>query len=276
MSMRYKYLLLLTVSAIAFCCKKEKQVSDPGVPPPPPAPPVVFVKNIEIANLPSPYYHFEYNASGKVTVATFSSGLRLYDVFYNADRISEIKNNTMVNKDRLQYSYSNDGKVILINYVDEGGVLFKRAHFTYDGAKLTNIEWERKEAAGFIAERELELVYQADGNVSEITDRRFPVAGQTAAIHVTRFEQYDNRINADGFTLIHEMNDHLLLLPGVQLQKNNPGKLIRSGDGLNYGINYTYTYNTGNLPLTKSGEVTITNGPNAGQKFQSNTVISYY
>jgi hypothetical protein len=42
---------------------------------------------------------------------------------------------------------------------------------------------------------------------------------------VDLFEQYDNKVNVDGFSLIHDdFFDHLVLLPGVQLQKGNPGR----------------------------------------------------
>jgi hypothetical protein len=50
--------------------------------------------------------------------------------------------------------------------------------------------------------------------------------------------------------------DHLVLLPGVQLQKNNPRKETLTGNTGNYTVNYTYTYNDKDLPLFKTGGVT--------------------
>ncbi len=255
-----------------FSCQKENKPPVPGMPDLPPVP-AALLKDIRVTNLPSPYYYFEYNGGGKVDSAIFSSGIRMYEIIYNADRISEIKNNTMVNHDRLQYLYDNSGRIELINYIDEGGTLYKKSSFTYDGQKLLTIKWERRSGLVFVTDREMDFVYLADGNVFSITDHRISPIPLTL---ISRFEQYDNKNNSDGFTLIHEENDHLLLLPAVQLQKNNPAKMIRTGDGLHYTIDYTYIYSDKNFPLNKAGDVTITNGPNAGQKFQSNTIYSYW
>jgi hypothetical protein len=269
--MRLKYLsLLLAIAIVLFSCKKEKTTTTP-----PPGNPVLL-KDIVIPNLPSPYYHFEYNAAGSIIKASFASGLRLYDVAYSGGKISELKNNTLANKDRLQYIYNEAGKPDLIKYIDEAGTIFRIATLTYANGQLRTIEWERKTAIGFIRERTMAFIYQAGGNLLEITDHLHPLAGQNEATYVSRFEQYDNKINTDGFMLIHEHNDHLLLLPGLPLQKNNPRKLIRSGDGVNYTIDYTYTYNDKNTPLTKTGDAVFTSGPNAGQRWQTNAAYSYY
>jgi len=121
------------------------------------------------------------------------------------------------------------------------------------------------------------LSYNTDGNLFELTYHYLPINGQTEATFADRFEQYDSMINVDGFSLIHnDFFDHLILLPDVQLQKNNPRKETRTGDGLNYVVNYTYTYNNDNAPLIKAGELTISNGSDAGKKIQIRTTFSYY
>jgi hypothetical protein len=90
------------------------------------------------------------------------------------------------------------------------------------------------------------------------------------------FEQYDTGINVDGFDRLHDdFFDHLVLLP-VQLQKGNPRRVTRTGDGPNYVSEYTYTYDAGNRPLTRSGLITLTNGNTPGQQFQTSGVYSYY
>ena len=138
------------------------------------------------------------------------------------------------------------------------------------------IEWERKENAGYALERTLAFVYRADGNLLEMTDHRLPLTGQAEAFYESRFEEYDTKLNVDGFSLVHDNNDHLLLLPGVVLQKNNPSRLIFTGTGINYTLDYTYTYNDKNAPLTKLGDGVFTNGSAAGQRFQTNASYSYY
>ncbi|MBL7745347.1 MAG: hypothetical protein JNN00_17875 [Chitinophagaceae bacterium] len=263
---------VITVTLLLLSCKKEQT---PVVVPPPVEKPVLL-KDIVIPNLPSPYYHFEYNTTGDITAVSFASGLRMYDVLRSDNRISEVRNNTAVNKDRLQYIYDNTGKVSTVKYINEAGTEFRRCFLTYTGGQLRLIEWERKLNPGFAMERSIAFVYQADGNVLEITDHLFPVPGQNEATYVNRFEQYDDKVNTDGFSLIHDQNDHLLLLPGVQWQKNNPGKVIHNGNGGGYAIDYTYTYNDRKAPLTRTGDAIFTGGPNAGQRWQTSATYSYY
>jgi hypothetical protein len=274
-----KYLVLLLLALVLVCCKKEA-VTGPGNPPPPPPPPppvavpAVLLKEITASNVPTPYF-FEYDAVGRAKTVIVASGLRIYEVVYSGKVISEMKNNTMVNKDRLLYVYNNAGKVSSINYMNEAGFIFRKAHFTYDGQKLSKIDWEKNTATGFVVDRRVALVYQPDGNVMEMADERLQAPGQPAITLLSRFEQYDTKINSDGFALFHDQNDHLLLLPGIQLQKNNPGKFTHTG-GFDFKIDYTYTYNDKNVPLTRKGDVVILNGPNAGQAFQINSAYSYY
>jgi hypothetical protein len=273
--MRYKYILqVIAFALVLHSCKKEKGTT--VQPPPPPVKPVLL-KDIVIPNLPSPYYHFEYNMSGRISKASFLSGLRMYDIVYNGNKISTVNNNTLANKDRLQYIYNETGTPEIIKYINEAGLLYRVCYLTYDGGQLRKMEWEKRIEAGFIIDRTITFVYQPDGNLLEMTDHRPAIIGQQAeTTYIVRFEQYDNNINTDGFSLAHEDNDHLLLLPGVQLQKNNPRKIIRTGDAINYTIDYTYTHNDRNAPLTKAGDVIITGGPNTGQRFQVNTVFTYY
>ena len=121
------------------------------------------------------------------------------------------------------------------------------------------------------------MCYYPDGNLLDITEHLRPGDGSPETTSVEHFEQYDDKINVDGFGLIHdEFFDHLVLLPGVQLQKGNPGRETRTGDGTNFSVDYSYTYDARNRPLTKTGVATLTNGPDAGRQFQLNTVFSYY
>jgi hypothetical protein len=267
-------LLLTVIIFTGSSCKKERSTTTP-----PPAPPVqpVLLKEINIPNLPSPYYHFEYNMTGQPVTASFASGLFMYDITYSGGNISEMKNTIIVNKDRLQYYYDDADRVTTVSYADSTGIVYKNIQLTYNGQKLIKSEREVKSGTGFIIEKTTTFLYHADGNLRELTEHRHPINGQVEYTSVDRFEQYDNKINVDGFSLLHsEFFDHLVLLPGVHLQKNNPRKLTHTGDGLNYTIDYTYTYNDKNLPITKRGEATITTGPTAGQRFDTNSFFSYY
>ncbi|MEO5562422.1 MAG: hypothetical protein ABIR18_03280 [Chitinophagaceae bacterium] len=132
--MRYRYLLIFLIFPVFFSCKKYK-----GTPPPQVFPPVLL-KDIVVSGLPSPFYHLEYNTANKITFASFAAGFKMYDVVFNGDKMTEMKNNTAINKDKLQYSYYNSGRINAVQYINEAGIIFKACSFTYDGKKLTNLE----------------------------------------------------------------------------------------------------------------------------------------
>lgn len=81
----------------------------------------------------------------------------------------------------------------------------------------------------------------------------------------------------DAFGLIHDdFFDHLVLLPAVQLQKGNPAHVTHAGDAHNYTVDYNYTYDSRNRPLTRRGDLAFLIGPDAGQHFQLFATFSYY
>ena len=237
----------------------------------------VRLRDVVISNLPSPYYHFEYDTAGRVSFASFASELRMYEVAYDGGRISEMRSLGAGSSERLEYSYDNVGRVGAVRYVDATGRVYTIVHFTYAGPRLVGLERERTESAGVIVDKTMAFSYYADGNLLEITEHRPPIDGQQESTLIDHFEQYDDGINVDGFGLIHdEFFDHLILLPGVRLQQGNPGRVTHTGDGLNYRVDYAYAYDDGNRPLTKRGEATLLNGPDAGRTFQLHTAFSYY
>ena len=68
----YRVMFVLTAFTL-FSCKKEKYIP-PVSPTPDPVIPAVLLKDIEIPNLLSPYYHFEYDTAGGVVFVSFASG----------------------------------------------------------------------------------------------------------------------------------------------------------------------------------------------------------
>jgi hypothetical protein len=279
--MRYKFLVIILSTIVFFSCKKERSNIGPSLPDTPTEEPVapVFLKDIVIENLPSPYYHFEYDATGKISRASFAASFIDYGVEYNDDKIIGLKNTGAGDSDHLRYTYNSAGRVTMITYENLGGTVYVKVHLTYDGRKLIKLERERLLAADFIRNKVLTFSYYADGNLKEVEYffPATPINGQIEHRYTDRFEQYDNKINVDAFELLHsEFFDHFILLPGVVLQKNNPAKIIRTGDVENLQTNYTYNYNDKNLPLSKSGELTITSGPSDGLKFPVGSLFSYY
>ena len=269
---------LFLITTVAAACNAEPGTTAPPPVVPPPPPPAVRLRDIVIPNLPSPYYHFEYDTSGRVTVASFASEFLVYDVAYDGGRISEMRTNILVNRDVLKYTYDDAGRISEIRYVDSNGQDYTTLSLSYDGQKLMRIERARRMGSDFAIDKAMSFSYHADGNLAELTTHRPLIDGrQDETTTVDRFEDYHDDINVDGFSLIHdEFFDHLVLLPAVQLQKGNPARKIHTGDGVNFRVDYRYTYDAKHRPLTKMGEAMLLNGSDAGRRFQTSTIFSYY
>ena len=268
-------LLFLPLIAVLSACGAD---GAPATAPLPDPRPLVLLKDVVIPNLPSPYYHFAYDATGRMTNASFASDLWMYTLRYTSERLSEMQNDILVNHDRLVYHYDNAGNVNEVDYVSSSGDVFTQVRLTYDGAKLIGLERQRRNASGFVVDKTMTMAYGADGNLSDVTEHRPAIANfQPEATYNDHFENYDTGLNVDGFGLLHQdFFDHLILLPRVQLQRSNPRRVTHSGDGDNYVIDYTYQYDGQNRPLSKAGALTFTSGTMAGQQFSVGATYSYY
>lgn len=262
--------LLLVAGAVAC-------TSDAPTGAPLPSLPAVLLRDVVVAHLPDPFYHFDYDATGRMAAVSFASGLRRYVISYEAGRISEVRDVAAANGDRLAYFYDDAGRVREVTHVNGQGVLNGRVLLAYDGNRLFALRRERRIDGTLLIDRAMLFSYHADGNVREIVEHHPPVLPGVPAIDfVDLYEQYDEKINVDAFSLLHrEFGDHLLLLPGVQLQKGNPGRLTRTGDGINFTIDFTYTYD-GNRPLIKRGAGIIVDGSQTGPPFETESRFSYY
>ncbi len=273
--MKTKHLLLVTLVIILLSCHKEP-MNHPDPPPGKAAP--VKLKDINIRYLPSPYYHFEYNDTGNITLANFSSGLRNYNVSYSGKNIVSMENTIDPNnKVRLEYEYSN-GDLLVVRVKNNNGVTIRHCIFSYSAShQLQQLDWDVSDGnIGFFFEQRLMFSYYPDGNLMEIITHNYPVGSQTEATYTDRFENYDDKVNVDGFSLLHTNPHELILVPATKLQMNNPRRNIRTGDGINYEIEYTYTYDAKGRPLLKTGDVKFTNGTSSGQHFESQATFSYY
>lgn len=271
--MRISSTFITTIAAVALASCSAEKVTAPVSRATP-----VLLRDVVIPRLPSPYYHFEYDSTGRAIKASFASGFTMYDVTYDGDRIVEMRDNTLGDQDRLVYSYDDAGRVTTIRYVNEAEVVYTILSLAYDGQKLIRVERNRMLGGVFVLDKTTTLSYDADSNLRELTEHRPAINDYQAETMTTdRFEQYDDKINVDAFGLLHtEFFDHLFLLPGVQLQKGNPERVTHTGDGVNYSVDYAYTYDEKKRPLTTAGELTMLNGPTAGQKFQTLSIFSYY
>lgn len=259
-------------------CKKD-DARPPAQPPPVERARHILLKDISIPTQPAPYYHFEYNEDSLVSKVNFASNLTMYDVFYNGNRIGELRDNILVDHDTLRYTYDPSGKLTEIDFIDEDNVIYRHAFFTYEGELITTVKWDRKlQDESFFADRILSFTYHPDGNVKTITEHRPPIQNVADYISVRTLEQYDGNINVDDFSLLHDgIHDHLFLLQGFRLQKNNAKKETLNVNGADfYTVDYTYTYNDDKTPLHKAGDFRYLSGQYAGRKFTTNTFYTYY
>jgi hypothetical protein len=276
-NMNYRLILYaMALAIISVSCKKDGNSGSPSLPEKPNH--KVLLKDIIIPHLPSPYYHFEYGPDSLINKTNFASGYFIYDVFYNNNRISEMRNNILVNHDTLRYVYDINGRVVTVNFIDQNNVLKRHVVFTYDAGKVSRILWDHKANDGeFITDRTLSFTYHPDGNLKDMTDYRPAIPGAEEINFATHFDNYDDKVNVDDFTLIHDgIHDHFLILPGLQLQKNNARKEWVTGITDQYTVEYNFTYNADDTPVLKSGEFTFTSGSQAGQKLNVSTSYSYY
>lgn len=275
-----KNVKFVLIVALNFClwfvaCKKE----DSTVITPPPGSSISLLKDIVYQGLPSPFYYFEYDADHRVSKAGFASGAFTYQLQYQANQVKEMKSIIASTRINTVYQYNEEGRIAFVKISSEdGGTIYKRGFLTYDNqGRLVELEWELNTTAGFALQRTINFTYDSNGNVTERRDQRHFIEGrQQEAIYIDRFDQFDDKANVDDFSLLHEPSEHLVLFPGLRLQLNNPGKVIRTGDGTNYQITYNYTYNANKQPLQRTGAMRMTNGPQAGQTFQLSAAYSYY
>jgi len=269
--------LTLVLAVISACSGGYDSPTDPGVTTPPPAP--VRLKEVLIDRLPSPFYHFDYDATGRISALSYASGLDNYTVSYLGDRIRQIDNTGPTSLARIAYSYDPDGHVVGVRYVDAAGANIGFVIFSYENGKLIGVERSRRLGDAMVIDKTTTLTYYPDGNLETLTEHRPAVAGfQDDATNVIRYEQYDSGTNVDGFSLIHDdFFDHLVLLPGIVIQKNNPRLETRTGDGLTYAVSYTYDYGPdGKHPTAKRGDLVITGGGTVGQHVPIGSTFTYY
>src|SRR5262245_15382142 len=175
----FKYVLILIVCEIFIACKKDGENR-------PPQTSNIMLKDVVEELWPAPYYHFEYDDSGRVSLLSFASEYNKYTVMYTGNRVTEMRNTVSENKDRLRYTYNGEGKVELIEYFDSTGFVYKTVDLSDDGWRLVTLTHSRRSASGFVPEKTISMSYYDDGNVMDITNHLFPfdaVPGGTVVTH---------------------------------------------------------------------------------------------
>lgn len=272
--MQFRSLFRLLAAAVLVACGPDHP---PSPVEPPPAPTLVLLKDVVLSGLPSPLYHFAYDASGRIRAISYASELLSYDVTYVGNRITEIRSRVLANPDRLLYEYDDAGRVTVVRYANDSGV-HTVVFLTYDGPRLATLERDHRVTGGFIIDKTMTMYYDGAGNLRELITHRPAIDGeQTEVTTFDQFEDYDTGINVDGFSLLHDdFFDHLIVLPGVQLQKTNPRHVSHFGGGMNFVVDYSYSYDAHNRPIARIGNLTVTSGDQAGRSFGLSAQYSYY
>jgi hypothetical protein len=270
--MQFRSRFMLVTAALVVACGPDHPTA-----PVDPIQPSVRLKDVVLSNLPSPFYHFEYDAGGRIIAISYASELASYDVIYTGNRITEIRRRAFANPDRLQYVYDDSGRVTTVKYVNDSGV-FKVVFLTYDGPRLATLERDRRVTGGFLIDRTMTMYYDGNGNLRDLITQQRQIDGvQTEAATFDQFEDYDGGLNVDGFSVIHDdFSDQLILLPGVQLQQSNPRHVTHLAAGTSFVVDYSYTYDDQKRPIARTGNVTITSGGQTGLSIVISALFSYY
>ena len=272
--MKNSTILIMILFVMITSCHKKYDV--PQVPDTPSDARNILLKNVNIERLPSPYFTFQYDNSGFITDIDFASGFISWKVQYKNNRVIR-----MIDKfgDSLNYSYDKN-QVSSIHHVKSlNGDTTWNYEFTYFNSELLKeIRWWAFPAGGSdsVLSRKVSFQYNDDNNLVEYDDFGLDNDSNLVVVARVKFTGYDNGKNVDDFYLVKNFLEDFLFLPQVKLQRNNPAILTYEGTNEDYTFEYKYNYNGDNVPIEKNANVSITRGPNSGQKFTSRSQYTYY
>jgi hypothetical protein len=271
---KYTLTFIIAICVLVHSCKKTGEQQE--VPPPdPPGSKIGLLKDVVAQHLPSPLYHFDYTDSGVTTGINFASGFYIYQLSYLDKRLDQMVN--LPNNNALHYTYKN-GSVTSIREVRPNNSIVWHYTFAYNNNnQVKEIRWNlaSKSGADSLLYRKVLLSYNGDGNLQRYIDYRDITGKSLDWIQTVEYKNYDQGKNVDDFSVLKEFHDHLLYLPGVRLQKNNPKTVLITGVQNDYEITNTWTYQNG-VPVSKSAKVKQTKGSDAGNEIVVGTTYSYY
>jgi len=217
--MKAPLLCIATLVLLFVSCKKEHgipttnipPVNNPGNNPNNDAP---RLKDMVVNRLPSPYYHFDYDDAGNIIGINYQSGARIYAVSYTNKKISLMENIIEPVRDKLNYVYDND-RVVQVNIINRNGLLYRKAFINYNASnKISRVYWEVLDNGGFSSEQMLTFTYHPDGNLKKMENTTFAVGPLTEGTFSETYDNYDDKVNAEGFDLLIPLpQNHLIFLP---------------------------------------------------------------
>lgn len=230
----------------------------------------IRLKEVTIRGLPSPYLRLKYDAQNFITEIGYESGTYLYIPAYKNGRLHKMVNTAFAEHDTLYYYYSGD-QVSRIDWVAVGNGKREETFFSYDNrGRLTTAAWKKVNQLDFY-KRQLFFYNQQDNMVR--CDIFYDLGTGLEKTNMYLFDQFDDKENLTSNELLKEY--HLLFLPQVRLQKNNPLSAHSFGLENDFNLQYSYQYNR-NLPVSKTTLMTQTRGSGAGNSIVGETSYSYY
>lgn len=273
MNSKFQQVLFFALILIGFSCKK----NPPVIPDPVEEPQAFRLKELSYQGLPSPYYQFSYAANGQLQGFSWKGGARVFALTYTNNRIIKIERTDPGSKISVDYQYTGT-RLASLSYRNAAGEIYKRAFLAYlPTGQLGEIEWEIKTDAGYVTQCILTYEYHPDGNLKQREELMTDIPGvQQGHLFVDAFSDYDETVNTDAFVWLQPEDEIPAPMPGIVLQLNNPRKLVRSGNGVNYTMDFVFHFGPGKIPLYRLGKGLFLTGTSAGQTFENNSNFSYY
>jgi hypothetical protein len=269
------FTLFIAVIVVAASCKKDPVYRVP-VDTPVKDIQTIRLKEVIEQGLPSPYYQFVYTDSGYVSHINFADGFITYAISYKNQRIYKMVNTRF--NEQLTYHYT-AGNVSYITQHNALGNKTRSYAMSYNSnKKLAEVKWYvfMNNGQDSLLQRKAVLTYDAKSNIVKNEDYRLNVNNEFKLSTTTKYSDYDDGINTDDrYLLKADFGGHLLYLPQVKFQMNNPHVVTITSADTEYRIDYTYTYQN-TLPVIKSGRMEQTRGSEAGKVFQFTNQYSYY
>jgi hypothetical protein len=257
---------MLCVLAIAGTACSKRDIRLPGGIPPSTDQQTVKLKEIITENEPTPSFTFTYDDSGYVSTAGFAGELMTYRYFYKNQRIDSVSTSA-TNGTYLLYRYTG-AFVSKVEQHDRNGLALTVAILYDRFNRVSSMEW-RPVSSG--TAKTTTFDYYGNGNLHAMKTY-YPATG---TISLTTYQAYDNKKNVDGFAVFKDFFDHIVLLPSVRLQHNNPTKIsmLRGNNRIEVQNEYTYS---DDLPIQQRSTAQISDGSGKEQTLTTFTSFNYY
>lgn len=241
--------MIFTVSLLAIlvtACSKSPVIK----PAPVPVPVINALSKVEYSG--GDYDSLYYNSDLQVIKIVVHTNAvmpfdQVYTIEYDANKkVTRVVDNT---GERYDYIYVNGVLGGVTHYIGNDKFDFKL--YDYTNGKLTHVEEYYRPSfntPGYEMTAEIDFEYFPDGNLKKQTMYGFTQQNRTKyKLFSTTYSDYDTKPNPTAFL------DRFTYYAQLDIQKNNPGKMVGRDEmnGTDNNFEYAYTYNDFLNPLTR-------------------------